>query len=545
MNGIDWTSEVKRRQEALLRDLSSLLAIPSVKDEASAAPGMPLGIESAKALAYMLELADREGLRTANLEGIVGYAEYGGDGSGDSESGNPGKGEYANKGNGEKGHNDYIAVLSHVDVVPASGEWTSPPYEPAIRDGRLYARGALDDKGPAIAALYGLLIVKELGLPLRHRIRIIIGTDEETGMNCMETYNRLERPPLAGFTPDADFPIVHAEKGQVNSRMTLRFADDSPPSAESEAELESKLESKSVSDQERIYRLMSFTSGTAANMVPDFAEAVIQGSPTRLEALISDYRFFSATHELESESMSDLASSSAHRVAILRMHGTSAHGMAPETGNNAGMRLLTFLYGQSFEGDDQRFIKGAVELLAGDTSGEALGIACRDEATGPLTVNVGLLRYDPLVREAYFHLNIRFPACTNGETIVSMIESKIGEYGFVITPPIIKPPHQVAADHPMIKALQAIYRDHTGQEATLLSTGGGTYACKLVNCVAFGPLFPGEFDTAHQQDESISIDSLLKATAMYAQAIFEMANLEYPAHEEGDELTWKSKSSKD
>lgn len=110
---------------------------------------------------------------------------------------------------------------------------------------------------------------------------------------------------------------------------------------------------------------------------------------------------------------------------------------------------------------------------------------------------------------------------------MSGIESKIARYGFDLTPPIVKAPHQVPADHPMITKLQALYTEQTGQEATLLSTGGGTYACKLANCVAFGPLFPGEADTAHQPDESISIDSLLKATALYAQAIYELANLDY------------------
>ncbi|QMV41886.1 dipeptidase PepV [Cohnella cholangitidis] len=497
MNDIDWNYEVRRRQEALLRDLSSLLAIPSVKDAGTAAPGMPLGIESAKALAYVLDIAGREGLRTVSLDGIVGYAEYDGYGR-------------AAKVNDNEDTNDYIAILCHADVVPASGSWTTPPFEPTIRDGRLYARGALDDKGPAIAALYGLLIVKELGLPLRHRVRFIVGTDEETGMNCMDAYNRHERPPIAGFTPDADFPIVHAEKGQVNSRMTLRWTE--------------KMEAREEVGPEP-FKLRSFISGTAANMVPDSAEAIVQGSPDRLGALISGFWSYCAKKALAGEIASDLTADNG--VAVFRLTGRSAHGMAPETGNNAGLRLLEFLYTHPFAGNDERFIKGAVECLAGDTAGEALGIACRDEITGPLTVNVGLLRYEPHLAEAYFHLNIRFPACTSGDAIVSKLESKIGKYGFELTPPIVKAPHQVPADHPMITKLQALYMEQTGQEATLLSTGGGTYACKLANCVAFGPLFPGEADTAHQPDESISIDSLLKATALYAQAIYELANLDY------------------
>ncbi|WP_239615677.1 dipeptidase PepV [Cohnella mopanensis] len=496
MTDIDWNDETTRRQDALLRDLSSLLAIPSVKDEQSATPGMPLGIESAKALAFILDLAGREGLRTASIDGIVGYAEYD---ATDEETGA-----------------DYIAVLCHVDVVPASGEWTSPPFEPTLRDGRLYARGALDDKGPAIAALYGLLIVKELGLPLRHRVRLIVGTDEETGMNCMDVYNRHELPPVAGFTPDADFPIVHAEKGQVNSRMTLRFSEGS--ARQNESGLVG-------------YRLRSFQAGTAANMVPDRAEAVVQGSPAQLERLITAFWSYCANKQIVGSMASDLTEQNA--AAILRMEGKSAHGMAPETGDNAGIRLLEFLYEQPFTGDDRRFIHAAVELLAGDTSGTALGIACCDEVMGPLTVNIGLLRYEPHNRDAYFHLNIRFPVCTEGEAIVANIASRIEGYGFELTPPILKPPHVVPSDHPMIPTLQKIYSEHIGMEATLLSTGGGTYACKLASCVAFGPLFPGEPDTAHQQDESIAIDSLMQATALYARAIYELANLDYSQRKEG------------
>lgn len=492
MRNIDWSYEAQRRQEALLRDLSSLLAIPSVKDPDTAAPGKPQGLASAQALSHVLKLAEREELRTVTIDGIVGYAEY--------------------DGNGNSG-DDYIAVLSHVDVVPATGEWTTPPFVPTIRDGRIYARGAIDDKGPTIAAFYGLLIVKQLGLPLRHRVRLIVGTDEETGMNCMEAYNRHELPPLAGFTPDADFPIVHAEKGQINSQMKLRFSD-SQPNEFGTCELQ----------------LWSFISGTAANMVPDSAEAIIYGAKIPLESLLRDFKEYCNNKGLDGDATSSSVLSS--ESVILRMRGLSAHGAVPESGNNAGLRLLEFLYKHPFYGDGLRFIHGAVELLAKDTSGEALGIACCDEVTGPLTINIGLLRFDHLSRDAFFHLNIRFPACANGQSIVATIESRIADYGFMLTTPTIKPPHEVPADHPMIVALQKIYEEETGLEASLRSTGGGTYASKLKGCVAFGPLFPGEMDTAHQSDESIAIDSLMKATVLYARAIYELANLDYPPGKE-------------
>lgn len=506
MQNIDWNYEVQRRQAALMRDLSALLAIPSVKDLSTAGPGAPLGAESARALRYMLDLAAQHGLHTVNHEGIVGYAAYGGV---EDRGGDTGKPTAAADQAARTAGGDYVAVLSHVDVVPATGDWTSPPFEPTVREGRLYARGAIDDKGPTMAALYGLLIVKELGLPLRHQVRLIIGTDEETGMNCMEAYNRHEHPPLAGFTPDADFPIVHAEKGQVNTRMTLRF--------------DAVVDGGFSSAEEAALRLHTFRSGTAANMVPDAAEAVVCGSPVALNALAAAFEVYCAERGLEGSCTSGAESITLH------MKGKSAHGMVPEHGNNAGLRLLEFLSAHGFASHDARFIRGSAELLAGDTTGEALGIASRDEATGALTVNVGLLQYDPAGQEGYFHLNIRFPSCITGGQIVDTLNERIAPYGFELSPPIIKPSHLVPADHPMIRALQAVYTEQTGEEATLLSTGGGTYACKLPNCMAFGPLFPGELDTAHQPDESIGIDSLMKSAAIYAQAIYELANLDYAA----------------
>lgn len=498
MRRIDWLEEARGRQDALLRDLSSLLAIPSVKDESSAGPGAPLGEQSARALAWVLELAGKHGLATSALEGIVGYADYDGPES---------------LAEGQENRDDYIAVLSHVDVVPASGEWKSPPFEASVRGGRLYARGSLDDKGPALAAFYGLLIVKELGLPLRHRVRLIFGTDEETGMNCMDAYNRHERPPLAGFTPDADFPIVHAEKGQINTGMTLRLTGDGDGGA--------------------ALKLCRFRSGTAANMVPDAAEAIVHGSKDRLAAVVSEFWSYCSERGLSGSTSTDLQLPEC--ATILRMEGKSAHGMAPEIGVNAGLKLLEFLGSQPLGGDDERFVRGAVELLVPDTDGGALGIACRDEATGALTVNVGLLRYAPSSDEAFFQLNIRFPSSADGEELAAALEERVRPYGFFLTPPIVKPPHEVPADHPMIRALQRIYTEQTGQPATLLSTGGGTYACKLPGCVAFGPLFPGEEDTAHQPDEWISIDSLLRATALYAEAIYELANIDYGKEVDGNE----------
>src|SRR3712207_4418766 len=109
-----------------------------------------------KALEHVLEVSKKLGFKTVNVDNYVGYAEF---------------------GTGE----EYITALGHVDVVPEGDGWIHPPYAAEIHDGKLYGRGALDDKGPIIATLYGAKAIMDLGLPISKRIRIIFGTSEEIG----------------------------------------------------------------------------------------------------------------------------------------------------------------------------------------------------------------------------------------------------------------------------------------------------------------------------------------------------------------------------
>lgn len=151
---------------------------------------------------------------------------------------------------------DIIGVLCHVDVVPPGDGWTSDPFSAEIRNGRIYARGAIDDKGPTMAAFYALKIVKDMNLPLSKRVRMIIGTDEESDWRCVEHYFKHEEMPTMGFAPDADFPIINAEKGIIDASLLIPHRPN-------------QAEPKAV--------LVSFQSGLRLNMVPDAAEAVIEG----------------------------------------------------------------------------------------------------------------------------------------------------------------------------------------------------------------------------------------------------------------------------
>lgn len=477
---MDWMDEVQRRKEELLEDLGGLLRIPSTYDLSTAGPDQPMGAEVARALSYMLELSSREGFRVKNEAGYYGYAEYG-----------PGAPD-----------DDYIAVLCHLDVVPATGEWTSPPYEPSIRDGKLYARGAIDDKGPTLAAFYALKIVKESGLALKRNIRLIFGTNEENQCRCIEHYKVMEKKPLTGFAPDADFPIVHAEKGQINTRVVLRQIGASASANEN--------------DRSGLF-LASFFAGGVPNMVPEAARARVAGPEERLEALAEEFRSYLAACGRPGQVLLEDGEASFH------LEGKSAHGMEPDQGINAGLLLIHFLKDYSFQEDAQRFLACTDAYLFEDWRGRALGIASEDEITGPLTINSGIIQYEP-EGESFFHINLRFPVCDDDSRILPQIEKSVGKYGFIVEPPIIKKPHHVDRLHPVIQVLQRVYRDATGEEPKLLSTGGGTYAAHIPNGIAFGPLFPGKVSLAHQPDEFIGLDDLFKSAAMYARAMYELAN---------------------
>lgn len=466
---IDWQKEAEARREDLLKDLDGLLRIESVKDLGTATAKRPMGRAIGEALDYMLKLTEDMGLTVKNVDGYAGHAQYG---DFDPET--------------------TIGILGHLDVVPATGTWTHPPFEPQIRDGKLYARGAIDDKGPTLAALYGLKIVKESGLPLRKNVRLIFGTDEESGMSCMHYYGERERMPETGFAPDAEFPMIYAEKGQFNPILVPKY-----PSQTTKC----------------LVRLESFESGLRINMVPERAHAVLSGD---IRPLIEAFEEFCREHRVKGEAEVNAGQ------AMFTLTGVSAHGSEPAEGINAGTTLALFLQDAPLQPEGKSFI-GLLNVLHEDFRGEALGVACRDEATGPLTVNPGVIRFGLEEGETQFGLTLRVPVGADYGWIRAQIEEKADLFGYRIDAVREVGSHYVAPEEAVIGALQTAYAEVTGDEPTLLTTGGATYARFMPKGVAFGACFPGKPMTAHQADEFIEVNDLIKATAIYARAVYELA----------------------
>ncbi|MFD0827238.1 dipeptidase PepV [Neobacillus sp. M.A.Huq-85] len=473
MTKIDWIIEVEKRKEALLKDAQGLLHIKSLLDEENATQDAPLGKGVKEALDYMLTLGEKDGFIPKNVGNLAGHLEFG------------------------EGR-DLLGILCHVDVVPEGDGWTSNPYAAEVRDGRIYARGAIDDKGPTMAAYYAMKIVKELGLPLKKRVRMIIGTDEESNWRCVEHYFKHEEMPSLGFAPDADFPIINAEKGISDFDMVQIGTDQGNIDANVEVQ--------------------TFLSGKRYNMVPDYAKAVIQIKENQAEITEMFTNFmnqYKLDHQYSEES----------QKLTLEVKGVSAHGMEPRNGKNAGLFLSEFLSKLNLDRKAAQYFQFVSRYFFDDSRGVHLGVAFSDDISGELTINPGKFSY---TKESggKIGMTCRYPVTNKMEETKEKLDALLKNEGFTIENFSDSKPHHVDEKDFLIQTLKKVYEEQTGEKAELLAIGGGTYARSLKSGVAFGPLFPGRPDVAHQKDEYIDLEDLFKATAIYAQAIYELAKEE-------------------
>jgi succinyl-diaminopimelate desuccinylase len=462
---MDLKSRIDMMRDDLIKSTQEILKIKSVQDEAKT--GMPFGEGVGKSLECALKISEELGFKTVNMDGYIGYAEY---------------------GEGE----DYIGVLGHLDVVPEGDGWTYPPYGAEIHDGKLYARGAADDKGPIIAALYGLKAVKDEGLPLTKRVRIIFGTNEETGCKEMCYYNEREKPPVAGFTPDAEFPIIYGEKG-----LTIFDVVKDLNVKQSEGNV-----------------IKYIKGGLRANMVPEYCEAGVTSKDGK--SLVNEVEAFAGESgfALKAEIKSDMV--------IIKSFGASAHGSLPQNGKNAIMQMFALLGKINLgESDITNYIDFFNKYVGMDVYGEVFGVGLEDEPSGKLSFNVGTIEMNE--DRVKMTLNLRYPVTFKEEDLMIPFNSRLDGTGIRVENFDNINPLFYPEDHPLIKTLQRVYTEETGQEATLMAIGGGTYAKTMDNIVAFGPLLPGKPDTIHKPDEYIEVEDLVLCAKIYGKAIYELA----------------------
>ncbi|USS92824.1 dipeptidase PepV [Fructilactobacillus ixorae] len=460
----DWKATAAKYQDQYLADLKQLVAIDSARDVANQTDEFPLGPGPAKALDQFLTFADRDGFTTKNIDNVVGYIEYG---TGD----------------------DYFAILGHADTVPAGNGWDTNPFELLVEEGQAIGRGTSDDKGPALAAYYGLRILKDLGIQPKLKIRLIIGTDEETNWTGMNRYFETEPAPKAGFSPDAEFPLINGEKGNVTFETHFDGAS-------------------AIAEQQ----LLSFNAGLKENMVPRDAEAFVTMEDP--DTVIQQFDTFIGASPVSGSA--SIVGKQVHFEVV----GKAAHGMEPRNGINAGTYLAMFLKQLPLDQAGANFIRFITNNLHDDSRAEQLGLQFHDDVMGDLTMNVGLMTYDAETG-GVINTNFRYPKGIEPETIQQHLEQAAGPYLATVTQGSNMKPHFVSADDPLVTDLMAVYREQTGQATAKPEVvGGGTFARLMEHGVAFGALFPGATDTMHQANEFQPVRDLMLAMSIYAQAIF-------------------------
>ena len=434
----------------MLDTLRRWIQVPSVRGEA--AEGAPFGMDVRRMLDTAMEDLCRLGMNPRNVDGYCCDAEI---------------------GNGE----ETIAVLAHLDVVPEGDGWQDEPYGAVVRDGRLIGRGTADDKGPAVAALFAMKALMDAGVPLKRRVRLILGCDEECGMEDLTYYEKVVGLPDMGCSPDANFPMINTEKGITAMKL------DAP-----------------VNDP----RLISIESGTRSNVVPGLAVALVEGDVR--EAAAEAFECDNEACEIET-SLED-------GNTCIRITGIPAHGSMPDKGVNAAKLLLAVLYRLGIGGETVRVL---YETTSTENDGSGLGIAGQDDVSGKLTLNLGLLS----VRDGQLSVtyDCRYPVMFSGETVRGMVAQTLRDYGFVMAPGRDSKPHHVPEKSQLVGRMMAVYNDIMGTQAKPFAIGGGTYARHLKEGVAFGMIFPGEPELEHQANESIDIENFYKASRIYAYSI--------------------------
>lgn len=460
---INWKEEVKKYQDDFLEDLKELLRIDSVRNDDEATDEFPVGPGPAKALHKVLEIGKRDGFETKQLENWAGHIEYG---DGD----------------------EILGVLGHVDVVPGGSGWNTDPFDPVIKDGKLYARGSSDDKGPTMAAYYALKIIKDLDLPVNKKIRVIIGTDEESEWQGLAHYLENEKMPDLGFSPDGNFPIINGEKGNY------------------EIDIETK------ASNEGDLTLVLFEAGLRSNMVPQDATAKIATEDP--EALRDAFDAFISDQPVEGNAEID------SQTVTLNVVGKAAHGSKPQIGVNAATYLAVFLNTLDLGGDAKTFTNLVETYLHDDPYGEKLGVAQEDDVMGNLTSNPGVFRFED-GDKGLITVNMRY-AVGDNDMLTSQVTNTLTGEDIKIHVKKGKVPHYVPGDDPLVQTLLDVYARQTGFEAHEQVIGGGTYGRLLDRGVAFGALFPDSTDTMHQANEFMTIDDLMNAMAIYAEAIYEL-----------------------
>lgn len=454
----------KENKNRILRDIARLIAIKSVREDEK--PNMPYGEGPYNALVEATAIAHELGFEVHNFDNHVITVEAG-----------PQPAE--------------LGILAHLDVVPEGDGWTFEPYRMLEKDGKIYGRGVIDDKGPAILALYAMAAAKAIAPTLKKGIRIILGTAEETGSEDLDYYFKQATPPPFSFSPDASYPVINIEKGFHSPIFSQNWEDD-----------------------KTLPRVTHIQGGVTKNIVTLKAYALTEGlDQAKVEAACR------AHEEKAGVKFTVTTTDTGLRIDAL---GVSAHAAFPQEGKNAQTALLALLCELPLaDSASSRAIRAMHELFPyGDNEGKAIGVAQKDDISGALTLVFSVLK----LTETGFtgRYDSRVPLCGTWENMGSIAIDALKAKGFTVEHERMSAPHHTPAELPFVKTLLDVYEDYTGNKGECIAIGGGTYVHDIEGGVAFGCEMPGVDYRIHGADEFAVIDELMLSGTMFAQIILDM-----------------------
>lgn len=458
--------DIENLKEKIISSTCELIKIPSVNYE-SDSPNLPFGKACNDALEYVLNLANDLGFRTKNIDGYCGYVEF---------------------GEGE----ELMGIIGHLDVVPAGDNWTFPPFIATINDNKIYGRGAIDDKGPVIASLYAMKIVMD-NCKINKRVRLILGLNEERDWKCIEYYKKHEEIPSFGFSPDADFPCIYAEKALLNVHLKSKY---------------------NINDKIVITDIDY--DNNAMNVVPKLCKIKLSvdnsiNKETYISNLIQIVNNYNYSIKILSENENDI---------IISSHGISSHSAHPDLGVNAISQAIVVLHDLFKKYDiDIDIISMFYRYINTNFNGIDLNIDLSDES-GKLTLNVA--RFYLHDGELGISMNLRIPVHTSIEYIKNKFIENFKNTTIALYFDGEKKSLYIPKDNKLVSTLCSIYNETTNENTSPIAIGGATYARAFPNCVSFGANMPGKEDMCHKVDEFISIDDLILTTKIYATAIYKL-----------------------
>jgi len=450
--------------DEMIADLGEIVAVRSVQGDAL--QNMPFGSEPAKALALMLDKCQKYGFTTENVDNYAGSADL-------------------------NQMETTLGILAHLDVVPEGDGWHSDPYKIIYDETthKLLGRGTSDDKGPAIASLYAMRAVKELQIPMKSNVRLILGTNEENGSEDLAYYMQKRTLPPMVFTPDGDYPVINLEKGMCRLKLSFDFTDGKS-------------------------NIIKLKAGDVINAVPAHAEVVLKGVELEeVEDAVSEveYSYFPAIPET--------VVNEDNEFVTISVNGESAHASTPEKGKNALTFLLEILDSLHFKGQQGNIIHQLSQLYPyGETDGKSYGISANDDISGALTLVCSVMEMDATKLTAYN--DIRFPVCCHGENIIAKMKEMLSPISCEAI--LCDEPHYTDENSPFVQTLLHVYEEVTGNQGKCLAIGGGTYVHHIEGGVAFGATFPDTDVHMHGADEFIIREHLLMDAEMIALAITEL-----------------------